>query len=454
MQTTRRNFIKMVALPMVVAPFILPSRVWAAPPSGRVTMGLVGMGRQSRGLLLQFMSRAQVLAVCDVDTTRRTHAQQTVDKFNADTPDKVVAGCKAYNDYRELMERKDIDTVCIATPDHWHAAPTLLALKKGKDVYCEKPLTHNIREAIEVIKAVDEHNRVLQTGSMQRSMKEFRVACELVRNGCIGKINRVECTMGAPAKPCTCKEEAMEPGLNWNLWLGPAPLRPYSSVLSPRGVHETWPGWRGFREYGTGYLGDIGAHQLDIAQWGLGMDDSGPVEVRFTGQEATLVYASGATVIHKGNARVDFGVHFYGSDGEVEVNRGRFQVIIKGQTMAEFLWEKTKGTSCEAEVQKAERTLLKDARINLYESKSHPDDFLACVESRAKPVANEQVGGRTAICVHLMNQLYFHNAAMKWDPAKLCFADGTGNPAWLTRDYRDWTKAQQAGTVETRNDHP
>jgi predicted dehydrogenase len=437
MKTTRRNFIKTVAAPMITVPLILPSRVWMFPPNNRITMGFVGMGKQSQWLLTKFLPLTQVLAVCDVDTTRRADAQQMVDKFYTDNKDKGVADCKAYNDYRELIERRDIDSVCIATPDHWHSEPILLSLRKGKDVFCEKPLTHNIQEAIDVIRAVEEHKRVLQTGSMQRSMKEFRTACELVRNGCIGKIDHVECSFGGPPIPCDLAEEKMEPGLDWNLWLGPAPLRPYNPVLSPRGVHDHYPAWRSYKEYGTGGVGDWGAHHLDIAQWGLGMDDSGPVEVRFIGNEAALVYSNGITVLRKENG---FGVHFFGSEGEVMVNRGTFKVLVKGQTIASYVGTESEGTTCEAEVEKAEKMLLKDARIKLYESTSHYDDFLSCVVSRKKPVASEQIGGRTVICCHLMNQLYFNNTAMKWDPANFCFTGGTGDPAWLTSNYRDWKK--------------
>jgi predicted dehydrogenase len=402
-------------------------------------MGFVGMGKQSQWLLAKFLPLTQVLAVCEVDPTRRTNAQQVVDKFYTDNIDKGVAGCKSYNDYRELIERKDIDTVCIATPDHWHTAAILLALQKNKDVYCEKPLTHNIQEATDVIKAVDKHKRVLQTGSMQRSMKEFRIACELVRNGCIGRIDHVECDIGGPPIACDLPEENVEPGLDWNLWLGPAPLRPYNSVLSPRGVHDHYPLWRSYKEYGTGGIGDWGAHHLDIAQWGLGMDESGPVEIRFINNEAALVYSNGITVIRREKG---FGVHFFGSDGEVMVNRGSFKVIVKGQTIASFVDSENKDTTCQAEVDKAEKLLLKNARIKLYESTSHYEDFLSCVASRKKPVASEQIGGRTVICCHLMNLLYFHNTAIKWDPANFRFTGGSGNPAWLTSNYRDWTKTK------------
>jgi predicted dehydrogenase len=439
MKTTRRTFVRTLASPLIAAPFILPSKLWASPPSGRYTMGFIGMGIQSKYLLSKFMPLAQVLAVCDVDTTRRTAAQEAVNKFYTDNVDKGVADCKAYTDYRELINRKDIDTVCIATPDHWHTEPVLLALQKGKDVYCEKPLTHNIQEAIDIIKAVDKHKRVLQTGSMQRSSKEFRIACELVRNGCIGKIEHVECSFGGPPIPCDLPEEALEPGLDWNMWLGPAPIRPYNSILSPRGVHNFFPKWRSYKEYGTGDVGDWGAHHLDIAQWGLGMDDSGPVEILFIDNEAVLIYSNGIKVIQK---KTGFGIHFFGSDGEVMVNRGRFKAIVKGQTIASYTGIDTKETTCSAEVDKAEKILLKDASIRLYESNSHYEDFLSCVASRKKPVASEQIGGRTVISCHLINQLYFNNAPMKWDPVKFAFTGGTGNPAWLTEKKRDWTKTK------------
>jgi predicted dehydrogenase len=437
MKTNRRNFIKTVAVPIIAAPFILPSRVWKFPPSNRITMGFVGMGKQSQWLIEKFLPLTQVLAVCDVDTTRRNNAKQVTDKFYTENKEMGVADCKAYNDYRELLERKDIDTVCIATPDHWHAEPIMLSLKKGKDVFCEKPLTHNIQEAIDVIHAVDKNKRVLQTGSMQRSMKEFRIACEIVQNGCIGKIDHVECSFGGPPIPCDLPEERMEPGLDWNLWLGPAPMRPYNSILSPRGVHDHYPAWRSYKEYGTGGVGDWGAHHLDIAQWGLGMDNSGPVEVRFIGTDAALIYSNGISVIRKENG---FGVHFFGSEGEVMVNRGTFKVVVKNQMVASYTDPKNKDTSCQAEVEKAEKLLLKDARIKLYESNSHYDDFLSCVATRKKPVASEQIGGRTVICCHLINQLYFNNKPMKWDPVNFCFTGGTGNPSWLTTNKRDWTK--------------
>lgn len=437
MNTSRRRFLKQAAASAAAAPLVLPSHVWAAEtkPNSRLTMGFIGMGTQNRGLLGGFLGQdTQVLAVCDVDATRRQAAKERVDEFYARQPGRKGA-CAAANDFREITDRKDIDAVCIATPDHWHAIPTLAALRNGKDVYCEKPLTHNIHEAVEVMRAVEAHGRVLQTGSMQRSSKEFRVACELVLNGAIGKVQRVECSFGDPAVPCDLPEEAMEPGLDWNFWVGPAPMRPYHSVLSPRGVHKHFPGWRTYREFGGGGVADWGAHHLDIAQWGLGMDASGPVEVlppETPGAKrgAKLVYANGVTVEHKNG----FGVHFFGSEGEVQVNRGRFTFQRGGEMIASFTGQRD--TSCAAEVQKAERAFLKDAKIQLYVSKNHLSDFLECVKSRAKPITSEQVGGRSAICCHLLNLVYYHGQRLRWDPQKFALVGGTGDPKWLTRDYR------------------
>lgn len=438
MITTRRNFLKGTAA-LAASPFILPSNIWSAEtkPNDHLGMGFVGMGKQHRGLLDNFLRQGvKILGVCDVDTTRRTNAKNKVNEFYTKNPDKGKPECKDYNDFQELMARKDIDLVCIATPDHWHAIITLAALRSGKDVYCEKPLTHNIREAVEVMKAVEANKRVLQTGSMQRSSKEFRIACELVQNGCIGKIQRVECQFGDAGKPCDLPEETMEPGLDWNMWCGPGPVRPYNSVLSPRGMHDHFPNWRAYREYGGGMVCDWGAHHLDIAQWGLGMDNSGPVEIRppekaGAKRGATLVYANGITVTHADG----FGVHFFGSEGEVLVNRGKFKFIRDGKTIAKFE-KREDGSSCSAEVQKAEKEYLKDAKIKLYESKSHTDNFMACVKDRSKPVTSEIVGGHSAICCHLMNQVYYNGKKMLWDPAKFEFTGGTGDPAWLTRDYR------------------
>lgn len=439
MKTTRRSFFKAAAA-LTAAPMILPSKVWSAThgPNSRLGIGFIGMGKQNRYLLENFLHQdiCRAVAVCDVDTTRRTASQERVNQFYTEKPELGSPECAAYNDYRDLIARDDIDLICIATPDHWHAIQTLDALAAGKDVYCEKPLTHNIHEAVAVIEAVKKHKRVLQTGSMQRSMKEFRVACELVRNGAIGKIDRVECSFGPPGVPCDLPEEDMEPGLDWNMWIGPGPMRPYSSVLSPRGIHDHFPDWRNYKEYGGGMVCDWGAHHLDIAQWGLGMDNSGPIEVHppqdpNAMEGAVLHYKRGVTVIHKSG----FGAHFFGSDGEVKVNRGRFEFWRNGSKVAGFA-SREDGGSLDSVLRHVEQEYLKNARVQLYRSTNHITDFLDCVQSRKRPITNEEVGGRSAICCHLMNQSYYNHAVLKWKPKKMQFARNGGNPEWLTRDYR------------------
>ena len=429
----RRNFLKSTAV--ASAPFILPSSIWGAKvkPNDRVVMGFIGMGKQNNGLLNNFIGQGiQAVAVCDVDTNRRKNAEKIVNQKHENSD------CQAFVDYREITEDKNIDAVCIATPDHWHSVITISALKNGKDVYCEKPLTHNIHESVEVIKAVKKYNRILQTGSMQRSSSEFRIACELVRNGVIGKIKNVGIAVGDPGRPCDLPDESPEPGLNWNLWCGPAPLRAYSSVLSPRGIHNHFPAWRNYMEYGGGMVTDWGAHHIDIAQWGLGTDNSGPVEARppedwkkwKSKRGAKLVYSNGTTITHQSG----FGVHFEGEDGDVKVNRGRFVFSLKGKEIAKF--EKRGDGSLGSALQTTEKTFLNNAKVKLYKSTHHIRDFLSSVESRKKPITNEVVGGRSAICCHLMNQTYYNGEVIKWDPKTNTLSEQTGKPEWLTRDYR------------------
>jgi predicted dehydrogenase len=426
---TRRDFLRTTSV-LAAAPWLLPSRLWAAEanaqPNARIVMGFIGTGYQSQHLMNGFLhsDEVQVVAACDVDTTRRDDAKKRAEDFYAKKTGLAYKGCATYTDFRELLERKDIDAVCIATPDHWHAIPSILACRKGKDVYCEKPLSLTIAEARGMAKAVRKHKRVFQTGSMQRSSSEFLKACELVRNGALGPVREVYVSVGGPSKWCDLPEEAMEPGLDWNFWLGPAPVRPYNSVLSPRGVHKHFPNWRNYREYSGGGMTDWGAHHFDIAQWGLGMDESGPVEVLYPDgkniQKLTFKYANGVTMYHGGLQGYGFGVVFVGEKGKICVDRGRFK----------------------AEPEELAADYKPNALpVKLYKSSNHIVDFIKCVRSRQRPICDVEVGARTVTICHLANLAYWNKRSLKWDPKKERFVGDREANTWLDRQRRaPWDK--------------
>lgn len=383
-------------------------------------MGFIGVGKQGRHLLHSFLPHetVQVVAVNDVDTKRREHHRKLVEDFYTTKADRDFKGCAAYSDFRELLGRRDIDAVVIATPDHWHAYPVVMAAKAGKDIYCEKPLSLTVREARAMVNAVRENERVFQTGSMQRSGSEFWRACSLVRNGKIGQVREVYVAVGGPSRPCDLPEEPIEPGLDWDFWLGPAPVRPYNSVLSPRGVHDHFPDWRSYREYSGGGMTDWGAHHFDIAQWGLGMDESGPVEILPpTGGERprlTYKYANGVTMYHGGLSGYGFGVVFVGSEGKVCVDRGRFK----------------------AEPEALGGIKIEDLPIRLYRSTNHYKDFVDCIRTRRKPVCDVETGARSVTVCHLGNIAFWNKQDLKWDPKAEEFVEGAGNNAWLDVEKR------------------
>ncbi|MDB6156143.1 MAG: Oxidoreductase domain protein, partial [Chthoniobacteraceae bacterium] len=237
--------------------------------------------------------------------------------------------------------------------------------------------------------------------------------------------------------------EPLEAGLDWEMWIGPAPMRDYNSILSPRGIHSHFPMWRQYREFGGGMVTDWGAHHLDIAQWGLGMDASGPVEVippadwAKAEAGAKLVYADGVEVIHiKEN-----GVTFFGSDGEIHVNRGKFRLTLHGADKAKSL-SKDDQPSLAAQLDLVETEFLSNAKVKLYASNDHKADFISSIRSRKQPITDVEIGARTVTCCHLANLAYYHGQKLQWNPAANSFAGGTGDPSWLTRPYRgEWKVA-------------
>ncbi|MBX9580705.1 MAG: Gfo/Idh/MocA family oxidoreductase [Gemmataceae bacterium] len=423
---TRRSFVKAVA----AAPLAIPRSALGDDKkdaaSGRLGLGFVGMGTMARGHLNHFLGQkdVQVLAVCDTDQMRREAAKKTVEaKYAEAAKSGAYKGCAAYLDFRELLARPDIDAVVIATPDHWHAIPCLEAIKAKKDIYCEKPLTLTILEAKRLVDAVRKCDRVFQTGSQQRSDREFRTACELVRSGRIGKLEAVYVNVGGPSRPCDLPEEKPDPGCDWDRWLGPAPVRPYNAVLSPRGVHQHFPDWRQYREYSGGMMTDWGAHHFDIAQWGLGMDESGPVEVvppkdPKAGKGVKYLYANGVPVIHADESapgKKVRGVTFVGSGGKIMVDRG-------------YLASEPDGIVKETVAEKD----------RLYTSPGHQRDWLNCIKSRKRPICDVEVGARSVTVCHLGNIAYWTGQGFKWDPKAWQFVDAPAEVTkWLDRERRD-----------------
>ena len=340
----RRDFIKS-GLSAGVAFAGLPLAARASGDKPR--LALIGAGKQGRGLLHQFLGQDLIVkGVCDCDAARREARAQTVDDYYAS---RGVSAPKAvrWADFREVLADKDVDMVCVATPDHWHAYICVEAMKAGKDIYCEKPLTYSIEEAKILMAAEKKYGRILQTGAMQRSGVEFRTACEIVRTGCIGAVKFVDCNFGGPSRPHrdyenpanAASEGAPNPDVDFDMWCGGAPLVKYSDRLAPRGVHDFFPGfWRNDDYFGLGMCGDWGAHHLDIAQWGLGLDESGPVRVIRSNEMPArdpklggrrqhglqMVFADGCVLQH--NNFANWGTVFYGADGIVAVNRGRIGV--------------------------------------------------------------------------------------------------------------------------------
>ena len=393
---TRRHFLKTAAIAGAV-PFILPSGLRAAAdaPSRKFTLGFIGLGKQGHGLLRNCLPRndVRVLAISDADTTRMNLAKDTVDKAYADEAKTGThRGCDTYQDFRELLARPDIDAVVIATPDHWHALISIAAVRAGKDVYCEKPVAHTVLEGRAMVEAVRANHRILQVGSMQRSMGCFRAACELVRNGVIGTVAHTEAAVGGPPVVCDLPAEPAEPGLNWDMWLGPAPMRPYNAILSPRGFPRGFPEWRHYREYGSGGVGDWGAHHFDIIQWAFGYDDGGPVEFfpapNAGAQEgARWRYATGQEVTH----RAGNGITFHGDKGKIYVNRGVFKL---------WLGDKLKGETMD-DYSPLLKELLPANAVRLYRSTNHISDWVKAMQTRELPICDIETGHRSATVCNL-----------------------------------------------------
>lgn len=419
----RRQFLASTSAALAT-PFILDSTLLAQDrqgqgPNGRINIGFIGVGIMGRGHLQGLLGNrgVQVVAVGEVHRGRREDAVERVHRAYAqERKAGTYRGCTAFGDFRELIARRDIDAVLIATPDHWHAIPAILACRARKDVYCEKPLSLTIAESRAMVTAARDNNVVFQNGSQQRTEfgGNFRRAVEYVRSGRIGRVRTVRVGVGSPARPCDLANEETPAGIDWEMWNGPSPARAFNQVLCPTGIHNHFPAWRNYREYAGGGLADMGAHHFDIAQWALDMDASGPTEIHPPERGDTglrFVYASGVEMFHGGPS----GCTFEGADGTIYVDRG----VIRS-TPATILQQPL-----------GERDFrLPDVGNN------HIRNWLDCIRTRHRPVADVEIGARSAQVCQLANIGYQLRRTLRWNPEREEFADNAEANRLRSRENR------------------
>ena len=426
MKISRRGFIKSATAAGAVIgfPSIVPSSVFGSnAPSNRMVLGAIGVGSQGTGRMKDFLKRdnVQIVAVCDVDQKHRDKAKNTIDK------EYKNSDCKTYVDFRELIGRGDLDALSICAPDHWHAILAIAGARAGLDIFGEKPLARSIREGRAMVNAVKEYARIWQTGCQQRSQRSFRHACELIRNGRIGKVYRVEVGLPSGSDRGVQPVAPVPSGLDWNFWLGPAPWRPFCN-FGRGGPH--WD-WRWIMDYSGGQLTDWAGHHIDIAHWGLGLEYTGPIEIEGKGEypkeglyntptsyKFTCKYVNGVEITVGDGKYFPNGTRWYGENGWIFVSREKLM-------------------SEPADIVNEE---IGPGEIKLYESNDHVGNFVDCVRSRRPTIAPAEVGLRS-ISVGLLGEIaMLTGRKIRWNPEK---EEITGDPdagKLLGRSYREpWT---------------
>jgi predicted dehydrogenase len=421
----RRNFIGKAAAG-AAAFTVIPRHVLGGngyiAANDKINIGYIGTGKQISTLLngIGKCEGTVTLAACDVFKSKLSVFVEAAHKNNAGKG--ISAKVDSYHYYREMLDRKDIDAVVIATPDHWHAQMVVDAAKAGKDIYCEKPMALTVAEGRAMVNATRKYDRVFQTGNMQRSWRDFRHAVELVRNGYIGEITEINVSVGEPIKQCDLPTQPVPEGLDWNEWVGPSLYRGYHEQLAPLTIEGPWAWWRGFRDFGGGLVTDWGTHMFDISQWALGMDDSGPVQFLppsepLKSHGLTMIYANGVRVNHKiwGGPKDGNAVQFIGKEGRIEVSRN-FLRTFPNENLA-----------------KAE---LKATDKRVYFSNNHYQDWIDAIRKRSKPISDVEVGHRTASVCNITNIAYELQRPLLWNPEKETFTGDAGANMLLTRAYR------------------
>jgi len=397
-----------------VAPAIVPAHVLrgAQAPSETLTLGCLGLGRQGRADMQEAIYRgleagARVVAVCDVDEHRREDAQWLAERiYAAELKKSEYRGVDVYADFRDLLARDDIDGVLIATPDIWHALIGIAAAEAGKDMYLEKPLTYSIAEGRKLVDAVRKNNRVLQVGSWQRSQIYFSTACEIVRNGRIGKLTTIRVRNPTDSGEGNPQPMPVPKYFDYDFWQGPAAEAPFCEDRThPQSDYER-PGWIQIEAYGHGMVANWGAHMNDIAQWGHSSDDTGPVEIEARGEfpdrglfdvhttyNSEAVYADGVRLIQDSGDPA--GVRFEGDRGWIFCSRERIEASDAGIL----------------------RQKVGPEEIKLSTSSNHMKNFLECMRSRNDPVAHVEIGHRSNTVCGLTHIAMKLGRKLRWDPA-------------------------------------
>jgi hypothetical protein len=377
LRTTRRQFLQTTGLALlapsaVAAPFA--GEGGQPPPSERIVMGTIGCGGQGTGDMQGFLGfpQVQMIAVCDVVPVHRQRAKDIVDRRYRNTD------CTAYNDFRDLLARPDIDAVLIGTPDHWHAIITIEACKAGKDVYCEKPESLTVKEGRAMVQAVRRYGRVFSGGS-QRVLGDYGEWPRLIRNGALGEVREVFVDCGGPPGDCYLPAQSLPQGLDWDMWLGPAPWRPFHTTLINGG-------FRPFRDYSGGGMTDWGAHRFGAAMFAVGLENTGPVEVTPPdgGDHRYLTYrfANGLKMYHGGTTDITYK----GTAGELP---GHYTTPASLATIPGY-----KG------------------RGGIF------GDFLHCVKTRERPFRDIEIAHRAATVCHLGNIAYYLRRPLRWDAGR------------------------------------
>ena len=418
----RRHFLKRatgITAGALTFPYIVSSsalgRDGSVTPSNRLTMGCIGVGGMGSGDMRGFLGKkeVQVVAVCDIDRGKRDNAKKTVDDRYKNSD------CKTYLDFRDIIYRDDIDLLSLALPDQWHSIPAVMGARAGKDIHAQKPLARTIREGRAICDAVKRYGRVWQTGSQQRSSGNFHRACELVRNGRIGKVYKVEVGLPTGGSSDNKPVQPVPDGVDWDFWLGPAPWVPYRGIMH-------W-NWRWMMDYSGGQLTDWAGHHIDIAHWGLDLERTGPVEIEGKGEypkdgiydvpmtyKFTCKYANGIVMTVANNKQIPQGTKWTGDKGWVYVKRGKL----------------------DADPKSVLDEVIGPNEIHLYESRDHKQNFLDCVKNRKETIAPAEVGHRS-ISVGLLGEIaMLTEEKLKWDPDKEVFIDNERANRYLSRPMR------------------